>query len=909
MVRKTMPRWSIQVIGYSIVFLAGASVAFVPLLFHDNHRSSCFPIGTTASSSSTICRLSKINSARDINVNTDTSDTDTDTNIDANDNSRIIDASTLFQKGAHRPPILPAKEPLHSFFTTTLNTSATTNERNVVFSVLSWNILLPNSRKKNNWWNHKMYASWIPMIKREWPHRQALIRERLLTSDADIICIQEADGDSFKEDFGFLLNGNSNDNGNESLAGYQYCLHKKFRFRCVTFFKESMFALEQVAHKDRTLVVSLSLRQSSSVSSSTAATATKIDDTRILNVVNCHLSAGAAPERRLRQVYEALDQIRKWKAKVSLVVDKQYRANRPSPRNIQKAEAVLERHETAGTLVCGDFNSDGNTGVRRFLVEGSIDPEWREPQYPEVPLTSKRKEHTHTMVDATELAYAANVCDGDYGENYTTTDIEFDGFSSFGGGSRPATFVVPNLAALLLVPPNTTNSQAVPRTQFGQQIARGLADSLGLEDFCEYELDRAFDAVDLDKNDLIDEEEVQQLLESVYLATYGKQIENKKKAFFSDFRHQKLNTNPNPNSTVTITSAEITTHPSNSGSVSVGLSREQFTEKLIALQQELENGSTNSNSKSKKTSESGLQLARALADTLCIPLKGVSGENELKHAFESIDLDGNDLIDEEEIQKLLESVYVATYGSQIEEERREFFQGFHRSGGESTTTIDPPGVLLLLSRDQFAERLRALQQELEGGSDGVELVEIRTEADAQRMINRFSPLLRVALDLVFERFSGDGGKSLTEAEVSEFLIRTNGELGRGSTSRHTTDAFEKKVASSKQAVLNRYDWYGIFARELGEGKWWQVVYDLEICGAKLLTQGGSRKEVLGAGQQQHYQGWLDYVYFDSKQLVCTGVQEALTDAELSRIYDDGDTLPNEFFPSDHLPVAALFSWQ
>jgi mRNA deadenylase 3'-5' endonuclease subunit Ccr4 len=58
---------------------------------------------------------------------------------------------------------------------------------------------------------------------------------------------------------------------------------------------------------------------------------------------------------------------------------------------------------------------------------------------------------------------------------------------------------------------------------------------------------------------------------------------------------------------------------------------------------------------------------------------------------------------------------------------------------------------------------------------------------------------------------------------------------------------------------------------------------------------------------RHYQGWLDYVYFDSQRLTCKGVQEALTATELYRIYDDGDALPNEWHPSDHLPVAAVFS--
>jgi hypothetical protein len=194
----------------------------------------------------------------------------------------------------------------------------------------------------------------------------------------------------------------------------------------------------------------------------------------------------------------------------------------------------------------------------------------------------------------------------------------------------------------------------------------------------------------------------------------------------------------------------------------------------------------------------------------------------------------------------------------------------------------------------------ALQQEVEGGSEGAELVEIRTEADAQRMIARFSPVLQGALDHGFIKFS-NGRETLTEEQVAKFLIKTNGQLGRGGTSRNTAAVFKKKTEASEPAVLTRQDWDSVFARELGEGKWWQVVYDLEACGASLRPQADAKG--------RHYQGWLDYVYFDSRRPSCTGVQEALTATEVSRIYDSGDALPNEWHPSDHLPVAALFSWQ
>ena len=95
----------------------------------------------------------------------------------------------------------------------------------------------------------------------------------------------------------------------------------------------------------------------------------------MMHVVNCHLSGGAAPERRLRQVHDAIDQVRKWNDARERELARQRRGNRPSPRGIAEAERALREYVDAGMVVCGDFNSDGNTAVRKLLVEGAVGPE------------------------------------------------------------------------------------------------------------------------------------------------------------------------------------------------------------------------------------------------------------------------------------------------------------------------------------------------------------------------------------------------------------------------------------------------------------------------------------------------------------------------------------------------------
>ena len=321
------------------------------------------------------------------------------------------------------PRIFPARMPLPSFLPDDDDDDDDNDDddddgirRRPSFSILSWNILLPNSR--DNWWCHKQYASNVDMSKRTWPHRRGLIRERIAAAEADVVCIQEADGETFDDDFDFMVD-----------MGYDHVLHKKFRFRCATFYRREKFELDREAHKDRSLVTSLlrrgGRRRRRGGGDGGGGTGGTADDD-VLHIVNCHLSGGAAPERRLRQVSDGLEQIRKWTN--ALERDLAQRSGGRKKRDAdgavvavagdEGAERTLSGYRNAGIVVCGDFNSDGNTAVRRLLVDGRVDPDWREPQYPGLPLSSRAIEQTFgPFADAAELAYGGNVCDGDYPES------------------------------------------------------------------------------------------------------------------------------------------------------------------------------------------------------------------------------------------------------------------------------------------------------------------------------------------------------------------------------------------------------------------------------------------------------------------------------------------------------------
>ena len=313
------------------------------------------------------------------------------------------------------------------------------------FSLLSWNILLPNG--EDNWWCEKMYQPHVPHDCRQWSHRQRLIRDRLLLADADIVCVQEAAGNTFASDFEFL-----------HADGYESVLHKKFRFRCATLYRPSVFKLLSVAHEDRALV---------------AKFASASDPSLALFLANVHLSGGASPDRRLRQVHGVTERVRKWVAADAKKPPPKGRRGSAARRakEASEAEAAASNSEASPprVIITGDFNSDGNTAVRRLLVDGSVEPEWREPQFNEVELTSKPRRHgLGAFADAGEVAYAQNVCDGDWGD--WGGRIDYAHYRE----RRPATYVVPSLGAAFLERSrrSTSRQQLVADNEMLERLVR-----------------------------------------------------------------------------------------------------------------------------------------------------------------------------------------------------------------------------------------------------------------------------------------------------------------------------------------------------------------------------------------------------------------------------------------------------
>jgi len=240
-----------------------------------------------------------------------------------------------------------------------------------VFTCLSYNVLLPNNQ--DGWWIYKYYRNTGAHC--DWSARQELLEAQLQEASVDIICLQEVSDLSFGDDFGFLA----------AELGYGAVMHeKKARMRPATFWKKEAWQLVSALHKDRTLVVALRRKRPTEGSAV---------DAQVLFIVNAHLSAGPSADRRLRQVQEALDAIVKERKRTGLDA-----SGKP-----------------AAVVFCGDFNSQGSSAVREFLVRGSVGPDFRESGDPTEKglegrqVTSKvRSQTVGTFVDAAEEAFAGN---------------------------------------------------------------------------------------------------------------------------------------------------------------------------------------------------------------------------------------------------------------------------------------------------------------------------------------------------------------------------------------------------------------------------------------------------------------------------------------------------------------------
>jgi exonuclease III len=215
-------------------------------------------------------------------------------------------------------------------------------------SVLTWNILLPNS--VDGWWTYKMYSPQVDLEVPSWEYRKKLLKDRIGIINADVVCLQETSTASFDTDFDFM----------EDLGYDGHEMFKKGRFRPVTFWKTKHCRLVTPAvHKDRCLITAFEKVREQE--------AERSHQPPYWYIANCHLQAGQQGPRRVRQILEGI------KGVITLA----------------RKQKEDEPEKNVRLIVCGDFNGGPESGAIRLMENGFIDNEFLEDGEP---VSSGRKE-------------------------------------------------------------------------------------------------------------------------------------------------------------------------------------------------------------------------------------------------------------------------------------------------------------------------------------------------------------------------------------------------------------------------------------------------------------------------------------------------------------------------------------
>eukprot|EP00966_Prymnesium_polylepis_P203117 4705690-Prymnesium_polylepis.1 len=158
-----------------------------------------------------------------------------------------------------------------------------------------------------------------------------------------------------------------------------------------------------------------------------------------------------------------------------------------------------------------------------------------------------------------------------------------------------------------------------------------------------------------------------------------------------------------------------------------------------------------------------------------------------------------------------------------------------------------------------------------------------------------SATLLAALDEMFDVLSTDG-KTLTPAEQERWLTLINKKVGRGDEFRNAAAA---RQARGDAPELTRADFVGVYATELSGGKFWGIEHDIRVVRGHGLATAGERP----------FTARFDYVYATAGALRLHGAQPPLPADRMEALLEGRNQLPNEWFPSDHLPVAVALEWQ
>jgi endonuclease/exonuclease/phosphatase family metal-dependent hydrolase len=156
--------------------------------------------------------------------------------------------------------------------------------------------------------------------------------------------------------------------------------------------------------------------------------------------------------------------------------------------------------------------------------------------------------------------------------------------------------------------------------------------------------------------------------------------------------------------------------------------------------------------------------------------------------------------------------------------------------------------------------------------------------------------LIAALTAMFIKFAGAReGAVMDGAAIDRWITEINRAPRRGSEWAKARALLDERA----QPALSLADFIAIYEAEVREGKPWAVYHDLHTCGVA--------HHVGVPAVEPPFAARYDCIYC-AASLRVEAVRAPLTEAQRQRVYEAGETLPNAWHPSDHLPVEATLSW-
>ena len=212
------------------------------------------------------------------------------------------------------------------------------------FRVMTYNVLAETyaigySRYK--------YAK-VPDNVIDWQYRFGVLKEHFTKSDADIICLQEIEEPSFKNEFSTFF----------KELGYSGIMQEKKTIGNAIFYRDSKFKLRFTNSRSRVLLAAFTPLNSSEQEHE------KNDTVAPLYICNAHLDGNPQkPHERFNQIKSLFAQLKK----------------EETQGNFSIKEAII----------CGDFNCDHKSGIYELLTSGALSKDFRNPVTHDLPYTKE----------------------------------------------------------------------------------------------------------------------------------------------------------------------------------------------------------------------------------------------------------------------------------------------------------------------------------------------------------------------------------------------------------------------------------------------------------------------------------------------------------------------------------------